>query len=98
MPAQLRAWSLLYTRPASAAAPQFSVIVIPCVGWLKMHFCFGCVQVRVLGDESNIFKYLLRDSSKWEVARPPNEVSSSCKCPLPLPAQEYMYCFQPTAC
>lgn len=42
---------------------------------LMLFLCLWSVfQVRVLGDESSTFKYMLRDSSKWEVARPPNEV------------------------
>lgn len=39
--------------------------------------CGGCCQVRVVGDELNTYKHILQDSSKWEVARAPNEV---CVC------------------
>jgi len=33
------------------------------------------VQVRALGEHCRVFKRVLRESDKWEVARAPNEVS-----------------------
>lgn len=58
---------------------------------------FGYLQVRVLGDESNIFKYLQRDSSKWEVARPPNEVSSNHNCQQITATAHLTVCYVHTA-
>lgn len=36
----------------------------------------GCLQVRSCGEESNVFKRVLVESSKWEMARAPNEVGT----------------------
>jgi hypothetical protein len=42
------------------------------------HSCCVCaLQVRVCGEESNVFKRVLVESDKWEVARPPNEVRAA---------------------
>jgi hypothetical protein len=41
---------------------------------------FVCaVQVRACGDESNMFKRVLVESDKWEVARAPNEVRAAAE-------------------
>jgi hypothetical protein len=44
--------------------------------------CVTCCQVRVLGEASDTFKLIQKDSSKWEVARPPNEVRRAIKSSL----------------
>lgn len=49
-------------------------------------------QVRVLGDDSNTFKYQLRDSSKWEVARSPNEVTKPTDQPTQLTDSPHACC------
>lgn len=38
------------------------------------------LQVRLLGEQSDIFKHIRKDSNKWEVARPPNEVRACTRC------------------
>jgi hypothetical protein len=46
-----------------------------------LHVCpLSMLQVRLLGEQSDIFKHIHKDSNKWEVARPPNEVRA---CTLP---------------
>lgn len=40
-------------------------------------------EVRVAGEDSTMFKRVLRESDKWEVARAPNEVSFSCEARTP---------------
>lgn len=46
-----------------------------------MLVCPSCMlQVRLLGEQSDIFKHIRKDSNKWEVARPPNEVRACTRC------------------
>jgi hypothetical protein len=46
---------------------------------LRLRSChlLHAVQVRVCGEESNMFKRVLVESDKWEVARAPNEVRAA---------------------
>lgn len=37
----------------------------------------SAAQVRVAGEDSTMFKRVLRESDKWEVARAPNEVRAA---------------------
>jgi hypothetical protein len=63
-------------RSAPLQQPLAAAVVVPRMSYSFQHvvLCVTPCQVRVLGDASDIYKTILTDSSKWEVARPPNEV------------------------
>ncbi|KAF6261061.1 hypothetical protein COO60DRAFT_1637104 [Scenedesmus sp. NREL 46B-D3] len=60
--------------PSSSSVLQFELML---VNWYPKD------EVRACGEDSDMFKRVLVESDKWEVARAPNEVSFSCEARTP---------------